>query len=192
MLATKEEQSGQLVLTNILGAVWLGDWSRYEEIFEQMPETVKENFPFHMHYERENVALWHENYFQIPGDYFISPYYSSYLNKKDGGEEGKHDLLCLISMYEKLGFYFPLERSLYPDHVGCLTAFLGAILQEKIAVDEEQDIELYQFLFDLEKEISSKFIQPVIENMHQNSVQRIEHPFFAKFLQFNFDVMQEL
>ncbi|WP_019153175.1 molecular chaperone TorD family protein [Robertmurraya massiliosenegalensis] len=191
MIASIEEQSGLLVLTNILATVWLGDWDRYEKIFEQMPSKMKGDFPFHAHYERESVTLWHENHFQIPGDYFISPYYSSYTNKKDGGEEGKSNLLCLIAMYEKLGFYYPLERNLYPDHIGCLTTFLGSILKEKIVASKEKDEELYDLLSNLEEEVVSKYINPLIKQMSQIRFDNIQHLFFENFLQFSSDIIQE-
>lgn len=191
MIETNEQLYGQLALTNILASVWLGDWDRYEEIFAQLTEEMKEHFQFHSHYEREDVTLWHENYFNIPGDYFVSPYYSSYTIKKDGGEEGKRNLLCLIGMYERLGFYFPLQQDLYPDHIGCLTTFLAAVLQEKIKAAELEDRELFDQLTSLEREIVKKYIIPVSVGMKHLGSTRMQNPFFEQFLPFYVDVMKE-
>lgn len=192
MRMTKEEQYGQLILTNIFGSVWLGDWDHYEEIFKEMDEGLKGSFPFHSEYVREMVKLWYENHFLIPGDYFISPYFSSYTSKNNiGAEEGKRDLLCLIGMYEKLGFYFPLHQDLYPDHIGCLTTFLAAVMQEKLKADEEDDRELLYLLSELEDEIALKYILPIGENIYEKEMNRIQHPFFEQFLSYYMDVMRE-
>lgn len=191
MVITQEEQYGQLALTNILASVWLGDWDRYEEIFKQMNEDMKANFPFHKLYDRGNVQLWHENHFYIPGDYFVPPYFSSYKGKNVSEEEKKKDLLCLIGTYEKMGFYFPLHQGLYPDHLGCLTSFIGAIQQEKIKAMDLKDEELFRQLDKLEIETVRDYILPVLEAMIGNTLKQMKHPFFSEFIPFHYEMILE-
>ncbi len=181
-----EEQYGQLALTNILASVWLGDWDRYEVIFRNMDEGLKLNFPFHADYNREDVELWYENHFFIPGDYFLSPYYSSYIGNKDDSEERKKNLLCLIGLYEKMGFHFPLEQDIYPDHIGCIMAFIGAIQQEKI---KAQNNEMMNNLTSIEQEMIMNYILPVVKAMNENVVNKVRTPFFKKFLPYFQEVL---
>ncbi|WP_017756810.1 molecular chaperone TorD family protein [Calidifontibacillus oryziterrae] len=191
MNKTKEEQYGKLALTNILTTVWLGDWDRYEEIFQSMDKNLEKHFPFHINYNRENVKLWHENYFSIPGDYFVSPYFSSYMDQSTDPEERKKNLLCLIGAYENMGFYFPLDVELYPDHIGCLTAFIGAVQQEKIKAYQNKDYELMNQLSSLEEKIGLNYIIPAAESMQRQAKGKIHHPFFKQFLVFYSTIMKE-
>lgn len=191
MMKSKEEQYGQLALTNILASVWLGDWDRYEAIFKQMDVEMTESFPFHSNYERENVALWHENHFSIPGDYFIPPYFSSYKRKNVIEEDRRKELLCLIGSYEKMGFYFPLHQAMYPDHLGCLTSFIGAIQQEKIKAINSKDEELFQQLDKLEMETVRDYVLPVLEGMNGNALKQMKHPFFSEFIPFHYEMLLE-
>lgn len=175
-----EEQYGQLVLTNILASIWLGDWERYETIFLSMDEELIKSFPFHADYNREDVKLWYQNHFLIPGDYFLSPYYSSYIFNKEDSEERKKNLLCLIGTYEKMGFHFPLEKNLYPDHIGCIMAFIGAIQQEKIK--STNDDEIMNNLISIEQEMVTNYILPIAKMMNKNGIKKVQHPFFKEFL----------
>src|SRR5690625_5375459 len=77
MQYTIEETYGKLVLTQLFTHVWFGDWDHYEEAIDQLPDDLIEAFPFHRFYDREKVELWHDNYFSIPGSYFIPPYLRS-------------------------------------------------------------------------------------------------------------------
>lgn len=186
-----EERYGKMALTNILSAIWFGDWDRYEKIFNEMSEDLKAEFSFHQFYHREQVKLWYDNHFFIPGDYFVSPYFSSYLADGKDEETRSQDLLCLIGIYEKTGFYFPLEKELYPDHLGCLTTFIGSALQEEINALQNDDIPYYEQLVQLEEEIRNKYIIPVLEPLLELSNKKITHKFFKQFLQFYAQAMVE-
>lgn len=185
MEPTLEELYGKMALSNILSSVWLGDWKRYEDIFSTMREDVQMNFPFHQHYDREQVKQWYENHFFIPGDYFVSPYFSSYSIGESGDEDArKKDLLCLIGMYEKTGFYYPLEKELYPDHMGCLVAFWGSVIQEQIKASQTGDEEYVKKLAELEGEILNQYILPVLNPLRNHADPKISHSFFKEFLDF--------
>lgn len=192
MIFTTEERYGQLVLNNIMSSVWLGEWERYEGIFRNMNEELIEKFPFHSHYNQEEVKLWHENHFFIPGDYFVSPYFSSYIKKgQDEHEERKKDLLCLIGLYEKIGFLYPLEKEIYPDHFGCITAFLGSVFQESLELDAEKDEEYLSKLNELNQNVIRRYIFPVLQVLKENAEPKIKHPFFKEFLNFYIQIMKE-
>ncbi len=192
MEMSKEERYGQLVLTNILSCVWLGEWDRYEETFRNMDKELIKNFPFHTYYRREEVSLWYENHFLIPGDYFVSPYFSSYIKKgHDEHEERKKDLLCLIGLYEKIGFLYPLEKEIYPDHFGCITAFLSSVIQESIKADAEKDEEYKSKLTELNHYIIGRYIFPILQVLKKNAEPKIKHPFFKEFLNFYIQIMTE-
>lgn len=180
-----EELKGSLALANIMSVVWLGDWDRYEKIFAEMPTELREQFPFHQYYNREDVAIWHENHFFIPGEFFISPYFSSYSsNNGQDIEERRKNLLCLIGIYEKMGFYYPLEENLYPDHLGCIMVFLTSLLQEQIKARQASDEQLYQKLADLKNEIFHEYIQPILSSLQKIALNNVKHPFLHEFLQY--------
>lgn len=191
-MQTLEELHGSLALANIMSVIWLGDWDRYEEIFAEIPDELKNQFPFHTHYKREEVEIWYENHFFIPGDYFISPYFSSYSsNKGQDVEERRKSLLCLIVIYEKMGFYYPLENNLYPDHLGCLLVFISSVLQEQIKAMNNSDDELYKKLTNMKNEIFSEYIQPVLHPLQKNTWNHAKHPFIKEFLQYFCQVIEE-
>jgi TorA maturation chaperone TorD len=180
---TLEELQGSLALANILSVIWLGDWDRYETIFTEMPETLKNEFLFHPFYNREEVEIWYDNHFFIPGDYFIPPYFSSYSSQKGGEvEESKQSLLCLIGHYEKMGFYYPLENNLYPDHLGCLMVFISSILQEQIKAAQSLDSELFEELNAFRQELLSEFISPILQPLQKYAENRVKHQFIKEFL----------
>lgn len=185
-----EECYGQLVLVNILSAVWIGDWDRYEEIFKEMPDELQAEFPFHPFYHREQVELWYENHFLIPGDYFVSPYFSSYVTNEKDEERRRQDLLCLISIFNKTGFYYPLEKESYPDHLGCLTSFVSSALQEEIKALQEADLVYFEQLVELKERLRCKYIVPVLKPLIKQSNMKINHLFFKEFLQFYGQTME--
>lgn len=180
-----EELQGSLALANILSAIWLGDWERYETIFKEMPEIVKNEFPFHPFYHREEVEIWYDNHFSIPGSFFIPPYISSYSSQNGAAvEDSKKNLLCLIGHYEKMGFYYPLENNLYPDHVGCLMAFISSLLQEEIKAAQSLDKELSTELGTLKKELLWENLYPILQPMQKYAENRVRHPFIKEFLNY--------
>ena len=184
-MQTMEELKGSLALANIMSVIWLGDWERYENIFAEMPIELREQFPFHKYYTQDEVAIWHENHFFIPGEYFISPYFSSYTsNRGQDAEERRKSLLCLIGHYEKMGFYFPLEKQLYPDHIGCIMVFVSSLLQEQIKAKHDSDEELYLQLDELKSEILTDFIEPILSQLQKNMLNNAKHPFINEFLQY--------
>lgn len=185
-----EERYGKLALTNILASIWTGDWDRYESIFAEMSEDVKKQFPFQPYYNREQIELWYENHFFIPGDYFVSPYFSSYTQDGKDEESRRQDLLCLIGIYEKVGFYYPLEQDRYPDHLGCLTYFISSTLQEQIKALQNEDESYYNEIVQLENKIRNEYIVPILDELIEQSNKKIRHQFFKEFLNFYKEVMQ--
>ncbi len=184
-----EERYGKLSLLNIMTNIWLGEWDKYEEIMEEIPQAVKTELPFHSSYNREVVPLWHDNHFFIPGDHFISPYFSSYTQEIEEEETRKMNLLCLISLYEKTGFLYPLEIDRFPDHIGCLTAFLSSVMKEQVAAIQEDDFVYLQHLEELENKFLKQYIQPLINTLLKQANKKVSHSFFKEFLKFYADIM---
>lgn len=179
-----EERYGNMTLMNIFTSVWLGDWDLYDELFINMPDEIKNQFPFQSHYDREQVALWHENYFAIPGDFFVPPYYTAYQENQENMEEWKHSLLGLIGMYEKFGFYYPLEKEKYPDHIGCMTAFISSSIDAQIKAYHSRDFESITLLDKVQEEMLINYIEPTLLPLLNVAENKIEHPFFKEFLRF--------
>lgn len=186
-----EERYGKLAIANIITSIWLGDWNRYEEFMKDIPEFMQDELSFHSFYERDEVQLWHDNHFFIPGDHFVSPYFSSYPKEGEDEEARKQDLLCLIGLYEKTGFYFPLEHDRLPDHFGSMTAFLSSILQAEIKAEQEGNSEYLRQLEEIEADVLNQYIQPVIMPMLETAGSKVKHPFFKDFLSFYADLMGE-
>jgi len=182
---TLEELKGNLALANIMSVIWLGDWDRYEIIFAEMPETLKKEFPFHPFYNREEVEIWHDNHFFIPGSFFVPPYFSSYYSQDSGSlEDSQKKLLCLIGHYERMGFFYPLENNLYPDHLGCLMVFISSISQEQIKAAQSLDTTLFVKLSALKNELLSEFLYPILQPLLKYADNRVEHLFIKEFLNY--------
>lgn len=186
-----EERYGKLAIANIMTSIWLGEWDRYEEFMNEIPDGMRGELPFHSSYQREEVELWYDNHFFIPGDHFVSPYFSSYSKNNEDEEARRHDLLCLIGLFEKTAFYFPLEQDRLPDHFGSMTAFLSSILQGEIKAELEGDCQKLQQLEDIEAEMLNKYIRPVLDPMLANAEAKIKHPFLKEFLRFFADIVGE-
>ena len=186
-----EERYGKLAIANILTSIWFGDWERYEEFMKDVPESMQDELSFHSFYKRDEVQLWHDNHFFIPGDHFVSPYFSSYSKNGEDEETRKQDLLCLIGLYERTGFYFPLEQDRLPDHFGSMTAFLSSVLQAEINSEQEGDSEYLQQLEEIEAEVLTQYIKPVIKLMLANADAKVKHPFFKEFLSFYAEMMSD-
>lgn len=190
---TIEETYGKLVLTQLFTHVWFGDWDRYEEAIKQLPAELTNAFPFHKHYDREETALWHENYFSIPGPHFVPPYLSSYTEKTEGEQEkAKQDLLYLIGAFDKVGFYYPLEKEEFPDHIGSLTAFIAAAAKEEIEATKAKDAELATQMNDLQKEIYDSYLRIAINQLWGRYSDHIKDPFFKEFIPFFQSSMADL
>lgn len=186
-----EERYGKLAIANIMTSIWLGEWERYEDFMNEIPAGMRGELPFHSSYQREEVELWHDNHFFIPGDHFVSPYFSSYTKNDEDEETRRHDLLCLIGLYEKTAFYFPLEQDRLPDHLGSMTAFISSVLQAEIKAELEGDNEYLHQLEEIEAEMLSNYIRPVLKPMLANAADKIKHPFFKEFLLFFAEIMGE-
>ncbi|WP_170169125.1 molecular chaperone TorD family protein [Mesobacillus subterraneus] len=186
-----EERYGKLAIANIMTSIWLGDWGTYEEFMNNVPAGLREELAFHSSYERDEVQLWYDNHFFIPGDHFVSPYFSSYVTNNEDEEARRHDLLCLIGLYEKTAFYFPLEQDRLPDHFGSMIAFLSSILQGEIEAEQKGDSDHLKQLEDIEAEMLNKYIKPVLKPMLEYADAKIKHQFFREFLRFYAEVMNE-
>lgn len=185
MVYDLEETYGKLALFNIMAHIWTGDWDNYEAIFEEIPASIVNEFPFHEHYKKDEVALWYDNYFVIPGDYFVSPYLSSYsTSDAEEYEKTKQDLLCLIGLYEKLGFYYPLDQELFPDHFGSLTGFLVSLIRVEIDAIQHQDEILYHQIKKLQRDVLTKYLHPQMAKLKKEASEKISHPFFTTFIDF--------
>jgi len=177
------EKYGQLLLSQLFTQVWYGSWDEFEETISQLPSELQKEFPFYEVYDREDTRLWHENYFKIPGEYFIPPYLSSYQEKTlDAENHLKQDLLSLITTYDKLGFYYPLEQDEYPDHFGSLTAFITATITEEIKAQHENEEELVEDLQTIKEEVYEKYLKPGIDQMWESNKHKISDPFFEAFI----------
>lgn len=193
MVVTQAETHGKLILTQVFTHVWFGDWDHYEATFKQIPPDLANSLPFHPFYVREKTSFWYDNYFLVPGNYFIPPYVSTY---SDQTEEGQHkarqDLLCLVGAFEKVGFYYPLEKDEFPDHIGSVTAFIAALLKEEIKAQEQTDEKLVNSLKNLQKEVYVDYLQIALENIRKLHQDKLEDPFFTRFLPYYIESMEEL
>lgn len=177
------ERYGQLLLCQLFTQVWYGNWDEFEETIEQLPRELQDQFPFYKVYNREETEVWHENYFEIPGEYFIPPYLSSYQTDAiNADHEMKEDLIHLITTFDKLGFYYPLEKDQFPDHIGSLTAFITATLAEEIKALQQSEVELIQQLQEIKEDIYKKYLKPAIERMWAENKHKVSDPFFEKFI----------
>lgn len=193
MQYTIEETYGKLLLTQLFTHVWFGDWDHYEESIEQLPNELIEAFPFHKFYDRKETELWHDNYFSIPGPYFIPPYLSSYTEKTDTEQEKiKQDLLCLIGAFDKVGFYYPLEKEEFPDHIGSLTAFVAAATKEEVEAVKNEDNELAEQMNNLQKEIYEDYLEIAIKQLWGHYSNKVQDSFFREFIPFYLQAMEEL
>ncbi|MCM3124707.1 MULTISPECIES: molecular chaperone TorD family protein [unclassified Mesobacillus] len=186
-----EERYGKLAIANIMTSIWLGDWGTYEAFMNEIPEGMRRELTFHSLYNRDEVHLWYDNHFFIPGEHFVSPYFSSYTKKNEDEEARRHELLCLIGLYEKTAFYFPLEQDRLPDHFGSMTAFMSSILQGEIKAEQEGNQDYLKQLEKIEAEMLARFIKPVLKPMLDNAETKITLPFFKEFLSFYAEVMSE-
>ncbi|UYZ22810.1 molecular chaperone TorD family protein [Mesobacillus jeotgali] len=186
-----EERYGKLAIANIMTSIWLGDWDTYEAFMNDVPEGMRKELSFHSLYNRDEVQLWYDNHFFIPGDHFVSPYFSSYTKNNEDEEARRHELLCLIGLYEKTAFYFPLQQDRLPDHFGSMTAFMSSILQGEIKAEQEGGREHLQQLEEIEAEMLTRFIRPVLKPLLENAELKIKHPFFIEFLGFYAEMMSE-
>jgi TorA maturation chaperone TorD len=182
---TLAESYGMLALINIFSSVWLGDWDQYEKSIAGIPKELLKELPFHGHYQREEVDLWYQNHFFIPGDYFVSPYFSTYASQENRDHEKTNaELLCLIGIYEKMGFYFPLEKKIYPDHIGCLNVFIEGIVREEITSQIKQDQALLNQLNSLREEITDQYLLPLIKGIKKAADKNIQLPFLREIVNF--------
>ncbi|WP_085505121.1 molecular chaperone TorD family protein [Thalassobacillus devorans] len=192
-MLTIEERNGQLLLTQLFTHIWFGEWDHYEKVLNQLPDELKESFPFHPYYNREDFELWYENYFSIPGVYFIPPYVSSYTEKTEEAiDRSRQDLLCLIGKFEEMGFYYPIEKGEFPDHIGSLTAFLSAAATEEIKAEQEGNTELARQLRNAQLDMYQSHIKQGLKKVARHSKRKLEDPFFSVFIPYYLDTMKEL
>lgn len=187
-----EVKNGMLALTNIFSSVWLGDWDQYEKILSEMPKELTTELPFHSLYDREEVDLWYQNHFVIPGDHFVSPYFSTYSAEKQGSnEETNKELLCLIGIYEKVGFYFPLEKKLYPDHIASLNVFFGSLMREAITAQTNDDQKYLKQLQEMQAEILNQYLLPLGNGLKNAANNKIYNQFLKEFVDYYADFLEK-
>lgn len=190
---TLDEVYGRLLLSDLFTSVWFGNWQEYEDIISKLPEALIDNLPFHKYYDPEETALWRDNYFQIPGPYFIPPYLSSYFGKSEEEQEkGRQDVLCLVGEFDKLGFYYPLEQDEFPDHFGSMTAFITAALKEEIKAVQSEDLELVEQVKMAQLNVYNLYLAKGAEKMLIQSEGKLADPFFKEFLPFYVETMKNI
>lgn len=188
-----EEVYGKLLLGELFRCVWFGHWDHYETIISGLPEELIENIPFHQYYDREETALWRDNYFQIPGPYFIPPYLSSYYGESaEDQEEARQEVLCLVGEFDKLKFYYPLEQDEFPDHFGSMTAFITAALKEEVKAIEVGDTELQEQLQEVQQRVYTSYLRKGIQTMRQTCDEEAFEPFFRSFIPFFAESMEDI
>src|SRR5690625_174329 len=191
MATTKVETYGKLLLTQLFTNIWYGHWDKYEETIEHLPIEMAHDLPFHPFYEPRKVKLAHENYFVIPGEYFIPPYVSSYYGKSEEEQQvARQDLLCLVGAYEKVGYYYPIEHDELPDHIGSITGFMTALLQEEINAHRKDDQELFKEIKNLQHEVYDDYLKTALDKINKYYSQKIDDPFFKRFLPFYTETME--
>lgn len=191
-MTTLEETYGQVLLSQLFTHIWFGDWDKYEATVNQLPENLLKEFPFHKYYDRKETEQWHENYFSIPGNYFVPPYLSSYQGKSEEEEvQAKQDLFCLVGTFDKLGFYYPLEQEEFPDHFGSLTAFITAAASEEVKALEKDDYELANQLRETQYEMYHAYLEPGIEKLWKRNKNKLADPFFKEFIPYYIASMGE-
>src|SRR5699024_5320190 len=147
----------------------------------------------HKHYDREESALWHENYFSIPGPHFIPPYLSSYTEKTENEQEkAKQDLLYLIGAFDKVGFYYPLEKDEFPDHIGSLTAFITAAAKKEIEATKKEKPELVKKINELKQKNNESYLRIAINELWSRYKNHIQDSFFKEFVPFYLNAMEDL
>src|SRR5690625_1005996 len=185
MTMTQTETYGKLLLSQLFTNIWLGEWDKYEQTISQLPTKISSNLPFHMHYDPREVKLAYENYFVIPGEFFIPPYVSAYYDKSEEEQQiARQDLLCLVGAYEKVGYYYPIEIDELPDHVGSITGFITALLQEKIKAYDQGDQQLIKDIKHLQREVYDDYLKVALEKIEQYYTRKIDDQFFEHFLPF--------
>src|SRR5690625_3180279 len=191
MATTKVETYGKLLLTQLFTNIWYGHWDKYEETIEHLPIEMAHDLPFHPFYEPRKVKLAHENYFVIPGDYFIPPYVSFYYGKSEEAQQiARQDLLCLAEAYEKVGYYYQIENDELPDHIGSITCYITALLQEKIKAYDQGDDQLIEEVKQLQREVYNDYLKNPLEKIEQIYKQKVDDQFFKYFFPFYKEILE--
>ncbi|CEG29249.1 molecular chaperone TorD family protein [Bacillus sp. B-jedd] len=178
----QEEQQGLIAMADLFTAIWMGEWNTYEDFFQSIPVEFHGELPFHGHYNREEADLWLQNHFSIPGEHFISPYYSSYRAPGQDEEVKRNSLLRLIGMYERTGYYFPLEKEIYPDHIAALTGFAASILKEEAKAAEQEDKEYLDQLGKLKRDVVEIYLAPLVSSIKVAAQGKVNNPFVDQFV----------
>lgn len=191
MTMTKTEAYGKLLLSQLFTNIWLGEWDKYEQTISQLPNEITDHLPFHSHYVPREVKLAHENYFIIPGEFFIPPYVSAYYGKSEEEQQvARQDLLCLVGAYEKVGYYYPVEIDELPDHIGSIIGFITALLQEEIKAADQNDPKVNASIKKLQQEVYEDYLRPALNKMKNPLEKTIDDSFFKYFLPYFNETME--
>lgn len=179
---TIHELKGKQFVYGIFSALLLGQVERYRQVMENLPVDIRRQFPFHQDFEEEKVAAAYDNLFVVPGDYYIPPYYSSYAGQyKDNELEIREHLLCLIGLFERFGFYYPIEQEQLPDHIAMFFSFMQAslALEEKAWTDNDE--KLAGQAQQLQKRFLDEFLHPWVPVLLSQVQKQEISPFFQKW-----------
>lgn len=185
------ETYNKLILTQLFTNIWYGDWKIYENTLSSLPKERTNNLPFHPFYDPKAVKLAYEKHFVRPGEYFISPYVSSYYEKNEEKQlKARQDLLYLIGAYEKIDYYYPIEKDELPDHFGSVTGFITALLQQEIKAHEQNDRKLIAEIKQLQRDTYDDYLKAAIIKMEQYFNQMVDNQFFEHFLPYYIEILE--
>lgn len=175
---TIDELKGKQFVYGLFSAILLGQFQRYRQMMEELPEEMRAQFPFHQHYDEEEVSLAYDNLFVIPGEFYIPPYYSSYAGSYNDNElEIRENHLCLIGLFERFGFYDPIEQEQLPNHIAMFFSFMQASLALEVKAWTDNDEELAGQAQQLQKRFLDEFLHPWVP-MLLSQVQKQEISLF--------------
>src|SRR5699024_10370943 len=111
---------------------------------------------------------------------------------EDQQEKAKQDLLYLIGAFDKMGFYYTLEKEEFPDHIGSLTAFITAADKKEIEATKEDNTKLVKQMNELQQEIYESYLRIAINELWARYKEHIQDPFFKEFVPFYLNAMEDL
>jgi len=182
-LESLAEKYGQLLLSQIFTQVWYGNWNEFEETIEQLPTEWQEQFPFYEVYNRKETKSWHEHYFNIPGEYFIPPYLSSYQKEEVQAKESmKNDFYNFIERFDNVDELNVLREEEFSDHIGSLTAFVTIMISLEIkAIQENNDVYMKD-LQHIREHFCKKHLKPGVDKLWETYKHKVKDPFFETFI----------
>lgn len=175
------ELKGKQFVYGLFSAILLGQVERYDQVMRELPVDIRKQFPFYQDFEKEKVTAAYDNLFVVPGDYYIPPYYSSYAGLYYDNElDLNENHLCLIGLFERFGFYDPIEQEQLPDHIAMFFSFMQASLALEVKAWTDDDEELAKQAQQLQKRFLNEFLHPWASVLLSQVQKQEISPFFRK------------